>query len=690
MTTIFSEPDHARLVRRLSAVTGGDLTGPQIAKLAGGDAELLNDLSPSSRQRVAALVAPTADGALEKLVGPADYVPIAYLDLARRASATVARLLDRHRRPLGTGVMVSPRLFMTNHHVIPDATDAAASSLQFDYQLCIDDIPAIVTEFRLDPTTFFWTSPVDDLDVSLIAVGPRLAGDKALEQFGFTPLSSAADKHAEGDFVSVIEHPDGDFKQIALRENRVVGRGASSTTLFYSADTLHGSSGSPVYNDEFCLVALHHAGGPRNDHTLDTGAPAPDDCNEGIRASAVVAALRLRHDDLPLRFRDLLAEALNPPMGSARTTATAPTPTPTIATATGVSAELILPELRIVNGRTIAAEAAATSATPDASPTSTPEGVPPIDVLSDGSPPTAGAMVLERNDAPETDYDKRRGYEPDFLPQAVALPTLPTALVKQCALPHGLRRSAANVVLRYHHFSLVIRADRRMPVYTIVNVDGRRLRSINRTTGEVEAAEIWYTDPRIDTDAQLGQEVFASQRPRFFDRGHMVRRLDPAWGSPATAKLSADDTFHFTNCCPQISAFNQHLWQGIENYALTNAGAEKKRITIITGPVFGADDPVYRDVAVPRAFWKIVIRVHAGRLRATGFIADQNAGLDAALGDGTEAFADLGTVAVFQAPIAQIASATALRFGTLADHDTMQVGLESAGPALTALDEVDW
>ncbi|NED68098.1 endonuclease, partial [Streptomyces sp. SID10244] len=77
--------------------------------------------------------------------------------------------------------------------------------------------------------------------VSLIAVGPRLAGDKALEQFGFTPLSSAADKHAEGDFVSVIEHPDGDFKQIALRENRVVGRGASSTTLFYSADTLHGS-----------------------------------------------------------------------------------------------------------------------------------------------------------------------------------------------------------------------------------------------------------------------------------------------------------------------------------------------------------------------------------------------------------------------------------------------------------------
>jgi endonuclease G len=169
----------------------------------------------------------------------------------------------------------------------------------------------------------------------------------------------------------------------------------------------------------------------------------------------------------------------------------------------------------------------------------------------------------------------------------------------------------------------------------------------------------------------------------------MVRRLDPAWGSPSTAKVSADDTFHFTNCCPQISRFNQHLWQGIENYALNNAKSEKQRITVFTGPIFGADDPTYRDVAVPRAFWKVVVRVEAGKLRATGFVADQGEALDAALGGGEEDFDELGKVAVFQRSIDEIATASDLDFGKLPDHDTIVSGLE-ANRSLGDLADATW
>ncbi|MDT0400154.1 DNA/RNA non-specific endonuclease, partial [Streptomyces edwardsiae] len=138
--------------------------------------------------------------------------------------------------------------------------------------------------------------------------------------------------------------------------------------------------------------------------------------------------------------------------------------------------------------------------------------------------------ILERNDAPNPDYSNRSGYDPEFLSKAVAVPSIPAKLLAQCAVPKGLRRSTANAVLRYHHFSLVIRADRRMPLFTIVNIDGRRLRKINRTTGEVEAVETWYVDPRLRPEQQLDQDVFERQKPRLFDRGHMVRRLDPAWG----------------------------------------------------------------------------------------------------------------------------------------------------------------
>ncbi|NKZ10908.1 endonuclease [Mycolicibacterium septicum DSM 44393] len=683
MSNVFMEPDHCRLVRRVAAITAGDLTSTQINKVVDGDLDLLKGLPQSGKDKVAALVKPQMRGELEKIIGPTtDFVPIYYVEMARLSARAVARVIDGKRRPLGTGVMVSPRLFMTNNHVIADAQSAASTSIQFNYQLDIDDVPAAVTEFRLDPATFFWTSAENELDVSLIAVGPRSAGDGNLPDFGWSALSSAQDKHAEGDHVTIIEHPEADYKQIALRENRVIGRGKKGVTLYYAADTLHGSSGSPVFNDQFVLVALHHAGGGHNDTELEDGQPVPDDCNEGIRISAIIEALRIRHDQLPSGLRDLLAEALNPPAAATPLEATTTVPgqvtgggTPVVgASPSVVTADLFLPRLTIT-GNAPGLDSSA-----------------PIVAITDEAPAAAQPSILERNDAPNPDYSNRSGYDPEFLSKAVAVPSIPAKLLAQCAVPKGLRRSTANVVLRYHHFSLVIRADRRMPLFTIVNIDGRRLRKINRTTGEVEAVETWYVDPRLRPEQQLDQDVFDRQKPRLFDRGHMVRRLDPAWGSPVAAKQAADDTFHFANCCPQISAFNQHLWAKIENYALDNAGAEKRQITVITGPVFGSNDPLYRGVNVPRQFWKIVVRVSAedGNLRATAFLADQNAALDAAFGSDTESFTDIDKVVMFQKSVADIERLSGLSFGALRDHDTMTVGLEAVAPPLGSLDEAGW
>lgn len=682
MSNVFMEPDHCRLVRRVAAITAGDLTSTQINKVVDGDLDLLKSLPQSGKDKVAALVKPQMRGELEKIIGPTtDFVPIYYVEMARLSARAVARVIDGKRRPLGTGVMVSPRLFMTNNHVIADAQSAASTSIQFNYQLDIDDVPAAVTEFRLDPATFFWTSAESELDVSLIAVGPRSAGDGNLPDFGWSALSSAQDKHAEGDHVTIIEHPEADYKQIALRENRVIGRGKKGVTLYYAADTLHGSSGSPVFNDQFVLVALHHAGGGHNDTELEDGQPVPDDCNEGIRISAIIEALRIRHDQLPSGLRDLLAEALNPPAATPlEATTTVPGQvtgggTPVVgASPSVVTADLFLPRLTIT-GNVPGLNSSA-----------------PIVAITDEAPGATQPSILERNDAPNPDYSNRSGYDPEFLSKAVAVPSIPAKLLAQCAVPKGLRRSTANVVLRYHHFSLVIRADRRMPLFTIVNIDGRRLRKINRTTGEVEAVETWYVDPRLRPEQQLDQDVFDRQKPRLFDRGHMVRRLDPAWGSPVAAKQAADDTFHFANCCPQISAFNQHLWAKIENYALDNAGAEKRQITVITGPVFGSNDPLYRGVNVPRQFWKIVVRVSAedGDLRATAFLADQNAALDAAFGSDTESFTDIDKVVMFQKSVADIERLSGLSFGALRDHDTMTVGLEALAPALGSLDEAGW
>jgi endonuclease G len=265
----------------------------------------------------------------------------------------------------------------------------------------------------------------------------------------------------------------------------------------------------------------------------------------------------------------------------------------------------------------------------------------------------------------------------------VTLPELPAGQIEASAR----RKDGDALTLDYVHFTVVQNAERRMPFLTAVNIDGKRARDVNRRTGEVEGGEVWFSDPRIPPEQQLSQDVFEQQRPRIFDRGHLVRRLDPAWGSAVTASRAASDTFHFTNCTLQVSAFNQRtvMWAGIENYVLKNAKADRKRVSVFSGPVFRSDDSAYRGVPVPREFWKVVVRREQDELRATAFLAGQGHLLSADL----ESFDELGEVAVFQTTVVAITQATGLDFGRLQDVDTRRTE-SAAGHEMTAFDQVEW
>lgn len=685
--TPFLESDHDRLVARLRRIAGGDLATPELERLAGGDISLASDLALPARQGVFALLNPEAKaaapvGALEKMVGEAlNYVPVAYLDLARLAASAVARVVAADaRRPKGSGSMVSSRLFLTNNHVVDSPDTARSLMLQFDYELDVSGAPKEWSEFRLDPDTFFWTCDDTDLDVTLIAVGEQVSGTRPVTDFGYLPLSGAKDKHAEGDFVTIIQHPEGDYKQIALRENQLIGRGKAGKTLHYRADTLGGSSGSPVLNDQFELVALHHAGGVVLESTLENGEAVPDDSNEGIRISVIVHHLRQKLDTIPAGFRELLAPALDPAFTGPTLESTVPGVGPASPAAanltTGVDVELPV---------RLTIESATRHAFPTApAPASRPEAVAIVSNQIGAREVRVGAVspaapgLLERQPDPDPSYERRRGYDAQFIAgHPVPLPVLSAAQLADASVRSNATRDNDGARLDFLHFSVVQHSTRRLPWFTAVNIDGRRLRNINRHTGAVEATERWFHDPRIPVNHQLSQDIFDQQRPRIFDRGHMVRRLDPAWGSADTATKAAADTFHFVNCCPQVAAFNQRaaMWAGIEDYALENARTAKQRIVVFTGPIFGLDDPGFRDVLVPRAFWKIVVRCDGDRLRSTGFIADQGELIEAALAPpaAQEGFSDLAHVATFQVPVTDIAARTGLDFGELPSADTLQL-----------------
>lgn len=664
---------------------------------------VLGDLSLPARQGVLALLRrddglPELGGRLEKMVGDAlNYVPVAYLDLARLAANAVARVVEADaRRPQGSGSMVSAQLFLTNNHVLPSAEAALGHLLQFDYELDIAGSPKPWSEFRLDPETFFWTCHESDLDVTLVAVGEQVSGTKPLDNFGQLPLSGAKDKHAEGDFVTVIQHPEGDFKQIALRDNQLIGRGKGGKTLHYEADTLGGSSGSPVLNDQFQLIALHHAGGNLLETTLENGQAVPGDSNEGIRISVIVQRLRQELDTTPAGFRSVLAPALDSAVTGPHLEAASVVETTAAAAVTpprgGVAVDVELPVRLYLTSSDVISTNRPAAQTTTAGSQARPPLQPRRDAVAAGDPQTA-AGLLEKQPDPDPNYARRRGYDADFFKDhPVTLPSLSPEQLAAAALPNDAMRDQDGVRLDYLHFTVVQHAARRLPIFTAVNIDGRRLRSINRTTGEVEARERWFIDPRIPAEAQLAQSVFDQQRPRIFDRGHMVRRLDPAWGSADIATKAAADTFHFVNCSPQVSAFNQRaaMWAGIEDYALDNARSEKQRIAVFTGPILFDDDPDFREVLIPRAFWKLVVRCDGDRLRCTAFLADQGELLDAALSTSApESFDVLGRVETFQRSVAEISDLSGLNFGALGDADTLQLEALHEEP-LSSLDEVAW
>lgn len=229
-----------------------------------------------------------------------------FVERARRAADAVGRFVAEGGSGRGTFFMVSPRLLLTNHHVLPDARTAGEVEAEFGYELDEEGGTRPVTRHRLDPGAFFLTNGRAGMDFTLVALGGRSAGPEA--RIGCCPLPRAGTVHGVGGFVNIIQHPYDMPKQIAVRENRVVG--GAGTRLVYTADTLRGSSGSPVFNDEWKVVALHHWGGATGAVGAAPGSAAPERVNEGIRATAIVRELRARRGGLGREARRMLDEAI--------------------------------------------------------------------------------------------------------------------------------------------------------------------------------------------------------------------------------------------------------------------------------------------------------------------------------------------------------------------------------------------
>lgn len=199
----------------------------------------------------------------ERILGNSDLIEIVFLEVAMAVARTVARVRVNGPSGIlagyGTGFMVSPRLFLTNNHVLKAADIARVSVAEFGFETHLGEGAARPgVAFRLEPERFYLSEPA--LDFALVAIAPvSIDGSRQLKDFGFNRLvDNDTDLITEGQFSNIIQHPSGQPKQLAFRQNEVIAK--PTDFLHYRTDTAPGSSGAPVFNDQWQVVALHRAG----------------------------------------------------------------------------------------------------------------------------------------------------------------------------------------------------------------------------------------------------------------------------------------------------------------------------------------------------------------------------------------------------------------------------------------------
>lgn len=257
--------------------------------------------------------APAVQKAFEAHINGNDVQPCWFLSRGAEIRRTVGRIhiWDSFRRiGWGTGFLVAPGLLLTNQHVLNSLETAQRSRVEFDFEDNFDGTVSASSIFDLRPDLFFVSSPAEHgLDYALVAVEnkPRPESDRnnvTISDFGSNQLVKDEGKLVKGEAIYCIHHPEGQGKQVNLRENRLMAIDDPSldgTWLHYETDTATGSSGAPLFNFEWLVVGVHHMAVEKKNaagQILAKGGDiwTPDmperlkwwDVNEGLRISRFV------------------------------------------------------------------------------------------------------------------------------------------------------------------------------------------------------------------------------------------------------------------------------------------------------------------------------------------------------------------------------------------------------------------
>ncbi|HRH49807.1 MAG TPA: DNA/RNA non-specific endonuclease [Panacibacter sp.] len=576
------------------------------------------------------------DFAFERAIGKNDSLYSNFTELVALTKRKVGRIViveDGKRTGFATGFMVSKNLLLTNWHVFKTEAMAIESEIQFFYEYDVQGHPGSPVIFKLDTKKFYQSN--EGLDYCFVGVQSiDTTGKVLLENIGYLFLDKALGKIGDVNVerLNIIHHPLGDYKQISIRENLFVD--IDDTKIFYETDTAQGSSGSPVFNDQWQVVGLHHKSiakmTPDGFNYLDKDdkiIPVIDNKidstrivwlkNEGMRISVILNHLAETNPANEL----IAAINMQPPQESLSFTinntgnSIKNNKTTAMSNDFGKNINISVPVSALSSESTIDISLSSKKNIP----------VAVIANKSDTVPKDAQDELLLETAKVEkeqnADFSNCRGYDSMFLGVEISLPQPRKSIEKQIAL----LKNKSNE-FKYFKYSVIFNAVRKMPLISAVNAEGDASKRLDNS----KRSDDWLRDSRIDIEAQLTDKFYASSR---FDKGHMSRFEDANWDNTEEKALrNGIYTCFYTNACPQVPGINRmgdNLWGKLEK-AVLEKGIKKEtgkqaRMTVFNGPVFDEEkDRIRKGVTVPMQFFKIILWLNDdNELKATAFKLSQ-------------------------------------------------------------------
>jgi hypothetical protein len=228
--------------------------------------------------------------AFEKVFGADSFVSFEWyrrgLDLCR----SVARLGTETRRGLGTGFLVCGKniraewgdgaVLVTNAHVLSPDKNVKGALRPDAAVVFFEALSEGGQEVARQVKEVLWTSPPEELDATVVRLSEPVEGAGVCEPTPHLPLKD------DNQHIYIIGHPGGGTLSFSIHDNLLLDHEAP--LIHYRTPTEGGSSGSPVFNQQWRLIGLHHKGGmlPRLNNQ-----PGTYEANEGIWIESIRRAV---------------------------------------------------------------------------------------------------------------------------------------------------------------------------------------------------------------------------------------------------------------------------------------------------------------------------------------------------------------------------------------------------------------